>query len=81
MRTLWDYKTDPDTFKACDGVTFDSKSSTPADALIDSIMSQRRSDKKLQKAAKDSDWGEYVMSLAQYCLPWAILAVFSIIGL
>ncbi len=81
MRQLWSYTSDSTVSKACDGVTFSSKPKTAADAMMDSIMSQRRADKPLAKLTNDSDYGSYIMSLAQYTIPWAVFFVLSIIGL
>jgi len=78
---LFDMTKDPDVADACDGVEFKNKPTTVADSVIDSILEQRKKDRPLYKYTEDSDIMPYIMSLLQYCVPWAVLFIFSIIGL
>ena len=74
-------KFDAQVSTACSGITFGAKPSSPADAMMDSIMNQRRSDKPLAKLTQDQNTGNYIVSLIPFIAPWIVLFVFSIIGL
>jgi len=80
VRRLWTVAADPDAAKACEDVTFEDKPKTPADNMMDNIMSQRSADKPLDKFAAGGDATDYAMSLIIYSAPWAVLAILSILG-
>lgn len=80
LRKLWDHTKDKDLADACDGITFKEKSSSPIDPIIDSIHEKRNEGEKLKAALNDDGLKELIMSLLQYCIPWAVLFVFSLIA-
>jgi hypothetical protein len=72
---------DPIVSKACSGVTFKNKPSTPSDSVMDNIRDKRSPDKPLQPLVDGGDYQKYSQTLIPYFIVWAIFFIFSIIGL
>ncbi len=81
MRGLWTYTSDSKTSDVCSGVDLSSKPKTAVESMMDNIMDKRRSDKPLKKLVDNNNYGDYIISLCPYFIPWAVFFVLSIIGL
>lgn len=79
MRKLWDHTQDPDVEKACKGISFGPKKDSFADSMISDIIDKRSGDKKLQSAVDKKKYGDYIVSLLRYCVPWLVLFLLALI--
>lgn len=78
---LWDHTSESEVAKACDGIEFGSKPKSAVDSIMKSISSSRNNGEKFEKFVDDRDFLEYGLTLLQYCIPWLVLFVFSLIAL
>jgi hypothetical protein len=63
---------------ACDGVDFDSKSTSAIDWIIKSIE-KLRNKKKLKEAVNENKYMDFIISVLQYFVPWLALFVISLV--
>jgi len=71
----------PNVAEACDGVDFESKSSSPIDPIIKSVSKQRDDGGKFKEHVGGKNYMGYGLSLLLFFIPWAALFVLSFIAL
>ena len=80
IRRLCDETTDPDVAKVCSDIDFDDSAGN-GNSVVKSIRNQRNKEKELSKFLDGGEVMDFIMSLAQYCIPWLALFILSLISM